>query len=123
MKNSKILLLVALLLFAGMSYAQTKEPQKDKTKSTSNLLDDQTNLYKDFLGDTASGMDMSEINGYLDLVEQSELDPEQKKQAVDFYNSYDAAEKSGQIDSLRQTLEKLLEEHDENPVEHNPGLR
>ncbi len=112
MKKLKlVLLMLSFSLFAvTLAQAQTKGAEKKKPPTTidaTNLLDAQTDLYKNFMGDSLpSGKDPKSINGFLELLEESDLSAEEKKQARDFYYNYTANPSAQKLDSLQVIIKK-----------------
>lgn len=85
MKTKYIMVLLLLLCFS-IATGQNKEAKTELPKSE-NLLDMQANYYTDILGETiTNGKDPNTIDGYKELVEASELTPEQKEEAKRNYD-------------------------------------
>lgn len=108
-KLKSVFLMLSLSLFAiTFAQAQTKGAEKKTPPTTidaTNLLDAQTDLYKNYMGDSLpSGKDPKSINGFLELLEESDLSTEEKKQARDFYHNYTANPTDQKLDSLQVIL-------------------
>ena len=110
MKKIKIVFFILPFFAISLAQAQTKEVENKKSPTTidaTNLLDAQTDLYKNYMGDSLpSGKDPKSINGFLELLEESDLSAEEKKQARDFYHDYTANPSDQKLDSLQVILKK-----------------
>ncbi len=110
MKKLKLVLLMLSLFAVTFAQAQTKKAEKKTPPTTidaTNLLDVQTDLYKNYMGDSlSSGKDPKSINGFLELLEESDLSAEEKKQARDFYHEYTANPSDQKLDSLQMIIKK-----------------
>ena len=103
MKTPKTFLLLACLGSMGFVQAQT-EP-KPTTPVTNNFLDLQASTFGNIFGDSLTGGN-GEVNGYLDLVNKSDMPEADKQNLRDTYMAYSKTLDAQSKDSLQKGLAK-----------------
>tara|TARA_R110002033_G_scaffold62253_1_gene112961 strand:+ start:181 stop:672 length:492 start_codon:yes stop_codon:yes gene_type:complete len=103
MKTLKTILLLACLGSMGFIQAQT-EP-KPTTPVTNNFLDLQATTLGNIFGDSLTG-GKGEVNGYLDLVNKSDMPEADKQNLRDAYLEYSKSLDAQGKDSLEKGMAK-----------------
>jgi hypothetical protein len=121
MKTTHILM-AGMLCFSAFAKAQTT-PTKEKPKTQNNLpadgnlLDQQAQVLGNIFGDLGGMEDMKGINGYMDLLKKSDVDPALKTKLTEQYNlialSDDPKKKKELELKLTEMLQKALKEGQE----------
>lgn len=115
MKSFKILLSVITLLVFQTVFSQSEE-KKDENKEvnnetkTDNFMDMQTQSMTKIFGSDLSGNPDGKSIGYLELLEQMDLPPEQKTKLRNQYYLQSKKLTQKQKDSLGQAFAKQLKE-------------
>jgi len=115
-------IIAGMLCISAFAKAQTT-PTKEKPKTQNNLptdgnlLDQQAQVLGNIFGDLGGMEEMKGINGYMDLLDKSDLSPELKKKFTEQYQiialSDDPKKKKEMELKLSQMLEKALKEGQE----------
>lgn len=116
------MLMAGMLCISAFAKAQTT-PTNNKSKTQNNLpaegnlLDQQAQVLGTIFGDLGGMEEMKGINGYMDLLAQSDLSPELKQKFTEQYNlialSDDPAKKKELELKLSEMLQKALKEGEE----------
>lgn len=116
------MLMAGMLCISAFAKAQTTPTNKNpKTQNNlpaeGNLLDQQAQVLGTIFGDLGGMEEMKGINGYMDLLAQSDLSPELKQKFTEQYNlialSDDPAKKKELELKLSEMLQKALKEGEE----------
>tara|TARA_R110000868_G_scaffold87844_2_gene245344 strand:+ start:10456 stop:10839 length:384 start_codon:yes stop_codon:yes gene_type:complete len=103
MKTPKTFLLLACL--GGMGFVQAQTEPKPTTPVTNNFLDLQASTFGNIFGDSLTGGN-GEVNGYLDLVNKSDMPEADKQNLRDTYMEYSKTLDAQGKDSLQKGLAK-----------------
>ncbi len=114
MKTSNTILLVITMLTMQISFSQTEEKKEEKKqetkKTTDNYMDLQTKSMTKIFGSDLSGNPDGKSIGYLELLEQLDLPPEQKTKLRNQYYLQSKTLTQKQKDSLGRAYAKQLKE-------------
>ena len=114
MKTSNTLLLLVALLTMQISFSQTEKKNEKKEskseKTNDNYMDLQTKSLTKVFGSDLSGNSDGKAIGYLELLEQLDLPPEQKTKLRNQYYLQSKTLTEKQKDSLGQVFAKQLKE-------------
>lgn len=115
MKAFKITISVLTLLAFQTVFSQTEKKKEEKKEvkketKTDNFMDLQTKSMTKIFGSDLSGNPDGKSIGYLELLEQLDLPPEQKTQLRNQYYLQSKTLTQKQKDSLGQVFAKQLEE-------------
>lgn len=84
----RTLTIIISLLISNVCFSQNEEIPKSKPIQQENILDMQANIYKHIWGKSlTNGKDPKDINGFMDLVNASDLTPELKVEAIKQYRA------------------------------------
>lgn len=122
MKTSNTILLVITMLTMQISFSQTEEKKEEKKqetkKTTDNYMDLQTKSMTKIFGSDLSGNPDGKSIGYLELLEQLDLPPEQKTKLRNQYYLQSKTLTQKQKDSLGQAFAKQLKEAQQNELKN-----
>lgn len=122
MKTKFYLTMIIMIGVCAFAKAQTTSTtEKPKTKNNlpadGNLLDQQAQVLGNVFGDIGGMKEMQGIDGYMDLLNKSNLSPELKKKFTEQYKiialSDDPKKKKELEGKLSQMLQKALKEGQE----------
>ncbi|TMM52220.1 hypothetical protein FEE95_21270 [Maribacter algarum] len=111
MKTIKVTLFVFLFgILIGHSQTDNKPSNPKKEKKEMNLLDEQTKILGQIfeLGGMEEENPIGGSKNYLELIEKSEMPPEQKEQLREMYKVYDLSLDPKKKDSLKLMVDKML---------------
>ena len=124
------ILIAGMLCFSAFAKAQTT-PIKEKPKTQNNLpadenlLDQQAQVLGNIFGDLGGMEEMKGINGYMDLLNKSDLSPELKKKLTEQYQlialSDDPKKKKEMELKFTEMLQKALKEGQEKDLLKTKG--
>lgn len=116
------MLIAGMLCISAFAKAQTT-PTNEKPKTQNNLpadgnlLDQQAQVLGNIFGDLGGMEEMKGINGYMDLLNKSDVSPELKQKLTEQYNlialSDDPSKKKEMELKLTEMLQKALKEGQE----------
>ncbi len=107
MKNNLLFLLV--VFFISTSFAQKK--RQNNMPNSTNLLDMQTEVFKDLSGDSIKGgIDYSKVKNYKDMVNQAnkDLTPQEQKRYKALYKLQKNETNQKKKDSIKKLLQSYL---------------
>lgn len=122
MKTTFYLTMILIMGVCAFAKAQTTSTQeKPKTKNNlpanGNLLDQQAQVLGNIFGDIGGVTEMQGINGYMDLLNKSDLSPELKKKYTEQYKiialTEDPKKKKEMELKLSSMIQKALKEGQE----------
>ncbi|WP_423999457.1 hypothetical protein [Maribacter sp. IgM3_T14_3] len=102
----------ALVPKEGIVTQEEKSSVKKDTTKQMNILDEQAKLLSKVFGnvDTEEGRAFSKVNNYLDLVEQANFPPDNKKNLLNQYKLYELSLDPQKKDSLKIMFNQKLTE-------------
>lgn len=110
MKTCKTTLSVLLIFWCLCSFGQeTKANKREQSYDSENLMDMQANFLTDLFGSDLSGTPDGQRLGYLEMLENSDLPEEQKKEWRNTYNLQYRELTQKQKDSLSLALHKKMQ--------------
>ncbi len=129
MKTTHILIagMICISAFAKAQTTPTKEKPTthNNLPADGNLLDQQAQVLGNIFGDLGGIEEMQGINGYMDLLNKSDLSPELKKKFTEQYELIalgDDPKKKKEMElKLSQMLEKALKEGQEKDLLKTKG--
>lgn len=124
------MLIAGMFCISAFAKAQTT-PTKEKPKTQNNLpadgnlLDQQAQVLGNIFGDLGGMEEMKGINGYMDLLNKSDMSPELKKKLTEQYQlialSDDPKKKKEMELKLTEMLQKALKEGQEKDALKTKG--
>ncbi len=111
MKIIKVTLLVFLLgTVSNQAQTSDKPSNLEKEKKEMNLLDEQTKMFGQIfeLGGMGEENPIGGATNYLELIDKSEIPPEQKDRLREMYKVYDLSLDPTKKDSLKLMVDKML---------------
>lgn len=111
MKIIKVTLLVFLLgTVSNQAQTSDKPSNLEKDKKEMNLLDEQTKMFGQIfeLGGMGEENPIGGATNYLELIDKSEIPPEQKDRLREMYKVYDLSLDPTKKDSLKLMVDKML---------------
>lgn len=123
-------LIVGLLCFCAFAKAQTTSTkEKHKTQNNlpkdGNLLDQQVQVLGNIFGDLGGMQELQGINGYMDLLNKSDVSPELKKKLSEQYQlialSDDPKKKKEMEIKLTKMVQNALKEGQEKDLLKTKG--
>jgi len=117
--KTPIILIAGMLCFSAFAKAQTTSTKKKpKTQNNlpadGNLLDQQAQVLGNVFGDVGGMKEMQGIDGYMDLLNKSDISPELKQKLTEQYKlialSDDPKKKKEMELKLTKMLQKTLKE-------------
>lgn len=125
MKTKIYLSAIMICVFA---FAKAQDTSTEKTQKTTNnlptdgnLLDQQAQVLGNIFGDLGGMEEMKGINGYMDLLNKSDLSPELKKKLTEQYKiialSDDPKKKKEMELKLSKMIQKALKEGQEKDLQ------
>ena len=105
MKTQNILLV--LISFSGLTFAQAQTDPKPKSEVTNNFLDLGAAGLGDIFGDSLTGGN-GKVTNYLELVDKSDMPEADKQDLRDAYQRYSQALDAQGKDSLQTVMTKEL---------------
>ena len=136
MKTTFYLTIVAMLFVSAFAKAQTKTTTtttttketpttQNKLPANGNVLDQQAQVLGNIFGDLGGIKEMQGIDGYMDLLNKSDVDPELKKKLTEQYKlialSDDPKKKKEMELKFTQMLQKALKEGQEKDALKTKG--
>lgn len=122
-----IVLTVCVFAFAKAQTTTTKEKPKTKNNlpADGNLLDQQAQVLGNVFGDIGGMKEMQGIEGYMDLLNKSKVDPDLKKKLTEQYKvialTDDPKKKKEMELKLTKMLQKALKEGQEKEALKTKG--